>query len=240
MGIKSEKEGAGVKDTIWALCPLCGTILIYWAAKRLYRSFPKVYLTPLLVTPLILIAIITCSGVSFDAYNKGAGWLSQMVEPATIALAVTLYKHFDVMKKNALVILTSVGCGAIASIITSAGLAHLFGLNTEIMDSLAPRSATTPIAISISSIIGGVQTITAVATLITGVLGLMIGPYIVKWCGIRGPIARGVLLGTSAHSAGISKALEYDAVTGSVAGIAMLVTAFVTLFITPWLIALFQ
>ncbi|MEW9701660.1 LrgB family protein [Paenibacillus sp. SI8] len=225
---------------LWAIIWFCGTIACYWASKRLYRAYPKIYLTPLLVAPIVIIAVISISGVKFDAYNEGAGWLSQMVEPATIALAVMLYKHFDVMKKHAFVIMASVGCGAVASIVTSAGLAHLFGLSTEIVDSLAPRSATTPIAISISHGIGGLPTITAVATLITGVLGLVLGPYIVKWFRIRGPVARGVLLGTSAHSAGISKAFEYDALTGSVAGIAMLVTAFVTLCITPLLIGWFQ
>ncbi|MFD0694673.1 LrgB family protein [Paenibacillus sp. GCM10027628] len=215
------------------------TIAIYWVAKRLYRAFPIVVLTPLLITPVLVIAIIEISGVSFDTYNKGAGWLSQMVEPATIALAVTLYKHVDIMKKHAYTIMTSVACGAVAAIVTSAGLAHLFGLNSAIMDSLAPRSATTPIAISISQMIGGMPTLTAVATLITGLLGLIAGPLVVKWFRIRGPVARGVMYGTSAHSAGISKALEDGAVTGSVAGIAMLITAFVTLCVTPWLIALF-
>lgn len=220
----------------WLFC----TIAVYAAAKRLYRAFPQIYLTPLLVTPIIIIVAIELSGVSFDTYNQGAKWLSDMIEPATIALAVTLYKHFDVMKKNASAILISVGCGAIAAIITSAGLAHLFGLTNAIMDSLAPRSATTPIAISISKIIGGVPTITAVATLVTGLLGMIIGPLIVKWFRIHSPIARGVLFGTSAHSAGISKALEYDGVSGSVAGIAMMVTAFVTLCVAPWLMMLFQ
>ncbi|UKS29284.1 LrgB family protein [Paenibacillus sp. HWE-109] len=229
-----------MNDTLLSLIWLGSTILIYGGAKKLHQYFPKAYLTPLLITPMILIALISGTGVSFDTYNEGAGWLSKMIEPATIALAVMLYKYYNVMKKHAIVILTSVTCGAIASIVTSAGLAHLFGLSAEITDSLAPRSATTPIAIAISNLIGGVPTITAVATLITGILGLILGPVIVKWCGIQNPVARGVLLGTSAHSAGISKALEYDAVTGSVAGIAMLTTAFVTLAVAPFLIVLFR
>jgi predicted murein hydrolase (TIGR00659 family) len=225
---------------IQALGWLCGTIAIYWAAKRLYRAYPKVYLTPLLVVPIIVILATLLSGVSFDQYDKGAGWLTKLVEPATIALAMTLYRHMDILKNNGWAIATSVTAGAVIAILTSAGLAYLFGLEPDIMESLAPRSATTPIAISISGSIGGVPTITAIATLITGLIGLIAGPLIVKWFGIKSAIARGVLFGTSAHSAGISKALEYDAVTGSVAGIAMMVTAFVTLLATPWLIGLFE
>ncbi|UVI27764.1 LrgB family protein [Paenibacillus spongiae] len=220
-----------------ALLWLIVTIVIYMAAKKLYRAYPKVFLTPILVAPIMVIVVILVCGVSFDTYDEGAGWLTKMIEPATIALAITLYKHVDILKKNAYAILASVSFGAVAAIITSVGFARMFGLNEEIMDSLAPRSATTPIAVTISQFNGGVPTITAIATLITGLLGMILGPLIVKWFGIRSSIARGVLFGTSAHSAGISKALEYDAVTGSVAGIAMMFTAFVTLCAAPWLIA---
>ncbi|MFX3634862.1 MAG: LrgB family protein [Candidatus Pristimantibacillus sp.] len=216
---------------------LCITIIIYWSSKRLYRIYPRLWLTPLLVTPVIIITIIEFSKISFTTYNRGAGFLTDMIEPATIALAVMLYKHLDVLKKNVLLIASSVCCGAIASVITSLGFARLFGLDMQMMESLAPRSATTPIALSISQMIGGLPTITAVATLITGLLGMIVGPLIVKWFSIRNPVARGVLFGTSAHSAGISKALEYGAVTGSAAGIAMLIAAFATLCVTPWIVS---
>lgn len=216
------------------------TYVVYRMAKKLYRSYPKIYLTPLIVTPVLVIAVLECSGVSFDRYDEGAGWLSDLVEPATIALALTLYRNFGALKRNALAIFAGAGAGAFAAIVTSAGLAWLLGLKPALVDSLAPRSATTPIAISVAGTTGGVPTITAVATLITGVLGLVLGPPIVRRLRIESPVARGILFGTSAHSAGISKALEYDAVSGSVAGIAMILTAFVTLIATPWVLAAIQ
>lgn len=212
------------------------TVAVYVLSKRIYRSYPKIYLTPLLVTPIVLIAALELSGVSFAAYDKGAGLLSDLVEPATIALAVTLYKHIDVLRKHAGAIAAGAGCGAVAAVVTSVGLARMLGLQTNVTDSLAPRSATTPIALSVSHMIGGVPTLTAVATLITGLLGLLIGPLVVKALRVDSPVARGVLFGTSAHSAGISKALEYDAVTGSVASISMMFAAFVTLCVTPWIL----
>ncbi|MFF2094028.1 LrgB family protein [Paenibacillus sp. NPDC058174] len=218
---------------------LLATIAVYAGAKRLYRMYPKLWLTPLLVTPAIIIIAIELLGVPFKQYNNGAGVLTDMIEPATVALAVLLYKHLDVLKKNALLIAVSVSSGAIAAIVTSAGLARLLGLNAQMMETLAPRSATTPIALAVSDMLGGLPTITAVATLITGLLGMIVGPLVVRLCRIRNPIARGVLFGTSAHSAGVSKAFEYGPVTGSVAGIAMLLTAFVTLCAAPWLVSLF-
>ncbi|GGG83669.1 LrgB family protein [Paenibacillus radicis (ex Gao et al. 2016)] len=224
-----------IEAALWLLA----TIAVYACAKRLYRFYPKLWLTPLLVTPAIIIIAIELLGVPFKQYNNGAGVLTDMIEPATVALAVILYKHLDVLKKNALLIAVSVSSGAIAAIITSAGLARLLGLNAQMMETLAPRSATTPIALAVSNMLGGLPTITAVATLITGLLGMIVGPLIVRWCRIRNPIARGVLFGTSAHSAGVSKAFEYGQVTGSVAGIAMLLTAFVTLCTAPWIVSLF-
>jgi len=220
----------------WLIC----TIAVYWVSKKLYKAYSFVLLTPLLVTPVIIIAMIELNSISYDTYNEGAGWLTKMVEPAAIAMGVTLYKHFDILKRNAYALLVSVGCGAVAAIVTSAGLSRLFGLDSRIMESLAPRSATTPIAVTISSMLGGIPAVTAVATLITGLLGFLLGPAVVKWFRIRHPVARGALLGTSAHSAGISKAVEYDAVTGSAAGIAMIFTAFVTLCAAPWLVNLLQ
>lgn len=219
-----------------AILWLALTVAVYVLSKLIYRRYPKIYLTPLLVTPIVLIAALELSGVSFAAYDKGARLLSDLVEPATIALAVTLYKHVDVLRKHAGAIAAGAGCGAVAAVVTSVGLARMLGLQTNVTDSLAPRSATTPIALSVSHMIGGVPTLTAVATLITGLLGLLIGPFVVKALRVNSPVARGVLFGTSAHSAGISKALEYDAVTGSVASISMMFTAFVTLCVTPWIL----
>ncbi|WP_256760168.1 LrgB family protein [Cohnella sp. WQ 127256] len=223
-----------------ALIWLIFTIAVYFISKFLYSRYPRIILNPLLVCPFVLIVTLNVGGVSFTNYDQGAHWLTDMVEPATIALAVTLYKHLDVLKKNATIILVGVGGGALSAIVTSAGMSRLLQLTPEIMDSLAPRSATTPIAVTVSGMIGGLPPITAVATMITGLLGMIVGPLVVKWCRIRNPVARGIVFGTSAHSAGISKALEYGSVTGSVAGISMLFTALLTLCLTPWIMILFR
>ncbi|MGE5702605.1 MAG: LrgB family protein [Clostridia bacterium] len=219
---------------------LLGTILVYFICKRIYGTYRKIYLTPLLLTPVILIVALTVSGVSFADYNKGAGFLTDLVEPATIALAVMLYKHFDQLKKHAVTVLISTSFGAMIAVLTSIGFSAWFGLSPQIVDSLAPRSATTPIAVAISSHVGGLPTITAVATLFTGLVCMITGPLVVKWCRIRHPIARGVLFGTSSHSSGIAKAMEYDPLSGSIATIAMMVTAFITLGAAPWLLTLMQ
>jgi len=219
---------------------LAFTVLVYSISKLVYRKFSKLYLTPLLITPIIVTGTVWWSGRSYGDYHQGTGLLSDMVEPATIALAVILYRNFHLLKKHAVAILASVGFGTLAAIVTTASLAHWIGLSNEIASSLAPRTASTPIAVSISNMTGGLPTITAIATLITGLLGMVLGPLVVKWLRIHHPVARGLMLGTSSHTAGISKALEYGTVSGSIAGIAMILTAFVALCIAPWLITLLQ
>jgi len=223
-----------------ALFWLALTVFVYAAARKLYARHGKIYLSPLLVAPIVLIAAIELTGVPFAQYDRGGHWLTDLIEPATIALAVTLYKHLDVLKEHAATIVLSVGGGAVAAIVTSAGLAKLLRLSTSVADSLAPRSATTPIAVTVSGMIGGMPTLTAVATLVTGLLGMIVGPLAVKWFRVSNPVARGILYGTSAHSAGISKALESGPVAGSAAGIAMLLTALLTFCLAPWIMIWFQ
>lgn len=215
------------------------TVAIYWGVKRLYRVRPVMILSPLLITPAAVIAILLWSGIPYESYNAGAGWLSDMIGPATVALAVPLYKNVHILKKHALAIGISVFAGSTVAIISSVWLARELRLPPQIIDSLAPRSATTPIALAISGMNGGLPAMTALFVLMTGLLGMMIGPAVIRIFRIRGEIARGVMLGTSAHTAGTSKAFEFGSVTGSISSIAMILTAFFTLFTAPWILGWF-
>jgi predicted murein hydrolase (TIGR00659 family) len=222
-----------------AMVCLVLTLLIYWVSKRIYRHVPKFYLTPLLLTPIALIFIVECFNIPYDTYNKDVKWLSDMIGPATIALAVPLYKNSHVLRKHAVTIGVSVGFGAVAAILTSAWMSQWLHLNVKITDSLAPRSATTPIAMAVSDTLGGIPNITAVFVLLTGLLGMIVGPLVIKAFKITNDIARGVLFGTSAHTAGTSKAFEFGPVSGTTSSIAMILTAFITLCTAPllmWLI----
>lgn len=214
------------------------TLLIYGLSKKLYRAYPKVYFSPLLITPLALIIGLMLTNVSFDTYNGGGKWLSLMLQPATVAFAIPLYKYYDVLKKHAIEILASVLTGSIVAIFSSALFAEWLHLDHQLISSLVPRSVTTPIAMSVSQVIGGVPNITAVFVIITGLLGSMIGPMVVRALRIDGEVARGVLLGTSAHGTGTSKAFELSSLTGTISSISMILAALFTLTTAPLLIAL--
>jgi predicted murein hydrolase (TIGR00659 family) len=212
------------------------TVAIYAAGKKLYRLVPKVLVTPLITVPAVLIGIVVAFHIPFEAYASGTKWISWMIGPATVALAVPLYKNFGVLKKHALTIGLSVFSGAVIAVLTSAWMARLLHLNEQLTDSIAPRSATTPIAMAISGHIGGIPSITAVFVLMTGVAGMLVGPLAVRLFRITNDIARGVLFGTSSHNAGTAKAFEFGSVPGTIASIAMVLTAIVTLCAAPLII----
>ncbi|WP_336771308.1 LrgB family protein [Paenibacillus sp. MMO-58] len=212
------------------------TVLVYILSQKIYRYKPMMVLSPLIVTPVVLIVLLAVTRTSYADYNAGAHWLSDMLGPATIAFAIPLSRHFDLIKKHAAQIIISVLTGSAAAVASSLWLAQGLGLNDKIIYSLIPHSATTPIAMNVSQSIGGIPTITAVAVMITGIFGSLVGPPIIRLFRIRNEVARGVLLGTSAHGAGTSKAFELGSISGTVSSVSMILTAIITLFLTPLLL----
>ena len=221
-----------------AACCLFVTVFIYLGSKRLYIRIPRAYLTPLIITPAAVILIVLWGDVPYSSYNNGTKWLTDMIGPATVTLAVPLYKNLGILKKHAAAIVAGVLSGAILAILTSVLLAEALHLSPSLAESLAPRSATTPIAMAVAGAIGGIPNMTAVFVLITGILGVVAGPLVIRLLRIDNEIARGVLLGTSSHTAGTSKAFEFGAVAGSISSIAMILTAFITLCAAPWIMSL--
>jgi len=209
------------------------TLGVYYSAKKIYQKWSKVYLSPLLITPVILVVFLLSAGVPYESYNSGGQWLSDLLQPATVAFAVPLYKHFKVLKKHAVEIIASVLFGSIVAMVSSVFLAKWMHLSNSLVTSLMPRSITTPIAINVSQVIGGVPNITAVFVILTGLFGTIIGPSVLRIFHIDNEVARGVLLGTSAHGMGTSKAFEMSALSGTISSVSMILAALFTLGMAP-------
>ncbi|WP_332107955.1 CidB/LrgB family autolysis modulator [Paenibacillus sp. URB8-2] len=205
----------------------------------MYAAKTKVYLSPLIITPLLIISFLLMMGVSFDSYNAGGKWLTDLLQPATVAFAIPLHKNFKVLKKHATEIAAGVLSGTVMAVISSVLLAHWLHLSSNLATSLVPRSVTTPIAMNISQSIGGIPSITAVFVILTGVLGTLMGPTVLRLFRIDNEVARGVSLGTAAHGMGTSKAFELSSLTGTISSIAMILTALFTLSVAPALLAVF-
>jgi predicted murein hydrolase (TIGR00659 family) len=216
------------------------TVLVFWLAKKLYGRWSVLILLPILTAPIVLVVILTTAHVSYGSYMAGGKWLTYLLQPATVAFAVPMVRHFELLKKHALEIVSSVVLGSLVAIVTSMVLAGWMHLNPTLADSLAPRSVTTPIAMVISQKFGGVSTMTAVFVMVTALIGIVIGPLIIRYLSLRSAVARGAMFGMGAHGAGTSRAFEMGAVEGTVASLSMIIAAGASLLIAPTLVPLIQ
>jgi predicted murein hydrolase (TIGR00659 family) len=212
------------------------TIFSYFGAKFLYGLRKSVFLCPLLICPLALISLLLSFHVSYDVYYSGTQWITDMLQPATVAFVVPLYKYHRLLRKYALEIVVGGAGGSFIAILSSVEYGKWLNLTPQVLDSMAPRSVTTPIAMDVSQTIGGVPTMTAVFVILTGIMGLIVGPFILKWLPIKNEVSKGMLLGMGAHGAGASKAYEIGSVEGAIASLTMIIAGFVTIMIAPLLV----
>lgn len=211
---------------------LIGTIIIFLLSKKVYQKMNWIILSPLLICPLIVIALLLFTHTSYNDYNSGATWLSKLLGPATVAFAVPIYKNFPLLKEHAKAIGASLVTGSAVAIISSFLFAMWIGLSNDMVNSLVPRSITTPIAMDISEIIGGEPTMTAVFVIVTGLTGSIIGPLVIKYIRIRTSAAKGLLLGMGAHGCGTSKAFELGELEGTYSSLAMIIAALISIVLS--------
>jgi len=221
--------------------PLFGitlTLVIYLLAQILYRRVGSVWANPVLVAIVTIILLLKGSGIDYRDYAHGGDILLFLLGPSVVALAVPLYQRREEVWQRKRPILIGIFAGSLASILSACGLAWLLGGSREVILSLAPKSVTTPIAISIVEKIGGVAPLTAALVVLTGCLGAVCGPEFCRRIGITSPIATGLAMGTSAHGIGTARMFEIDRLAGAVAGLAIGLNGLMTTFLLPLLMAL--
>lgn len=214
------------------------TLAIYFAAKYVYRRTGSILFLPLLVCPVIIILLMSFFKVSYTDYEDGGKFLTMMLQPATVALAVPMYKYRQAVKKYFVEISLCVSVGAVASLVTSVLLAGYFGMDNQLAASLAPRSITTPVAMGISDVIGGNPAITAAFVVATAILGTIFTTVLLKYVPIKNPVTKGMLYGISANGTGTAKAYELGRLEGVIASLAMIFMAIITAIIAPDIVAI--
>ena len=212
------------------------TVAAYYIAKVLYSRKPVIGLSPLLVCPALLIFLLAYGNVSYQAYYEGAQWFTNMLQPATVAFAVPLYKHRSLIQAYALEIVVGVVGGSVIALITSVAFSQWFQISPEMMGSMAPRSITTPLAMLVSQNIGGIPALTAVFVILTGLTGILLGPLVVRYFSIKSEVSKGLLMGMGAHACGTSKAYEMGQMEGAVASLTMIFAGIITLLLAPLLV----
>lgn len=214
------------------------TLLVFYGAQIIYTRWKWALLNPVLITVIVLMAFLKVTRIPYAAYFEGGQVISFFLGPAVVALGVPLYLHLPTIKRNARAILASVLVGSVTGIISAGGIAALLGASDAIVISIAPKSATTPIAMGIVEKLGGIPALTAAIVVATGLFGAVIGPVWLKWLRITSPTAFGLAMGAAAHGIGTSRAVEEGEVQGALSGLALCVNGLLTALLTPLLIRL--
>jgi predicted murein hydrolase (TIGR00659 family) len=209
------------------------SILAYAVGMYLAKRTKLAIMNPLLIAMAIVIAILMVLKIDYETYNKGGSMITFFLGPATVVLAVPLYRQWELLKKNLAPILVGIIVGSIAGLITILGLGKLLGLDAVLIASMMPKSTTTPIAIEISAVLGGNPSLTATFVSITGITGYIAGVKILSIFGIRNPIAKGVAMGTSCHAVGTAKAMEIGEVEGAMSSLSIGIAGLFTVFMIP-------
>jgi predicted murein hydrolase (TIGR00659 family) len=227
---------------IWAylsaspLLHLTLTLAAFVAASIIYRkSRLNPLLNPVLLSVIAIVAILYGTDTSYDTYFNGAQFVHFLLGPATVALAIPLYRQFDRVRKSALAILVSLVSGSITAATSAILIAWLLGAQPVSIVSLAPKSATTPVAMGISEQLGGLPSLTAVLVILTGITGAMLGPVVLKLLKVRNWSAIGMALGTASHGIGTARALQVNELAGAFSGLAMGLNAIATAILLPLL-----
>ncbi len=188
---------------------------------------------PILVGAILVIAVLLITGIDPEVYERDTQGISWLLTPATVCLALPLYQHIKVLKKDLPAILTGIVAGSLAGLICIFLMCKLFDLNNELTVSLLPKSITTAIGTALSAQNGGNTALTSVVIIITGVFGNLIGTGFSKLLKLNDPISQGVAFGTASHLGGTSKATELGTITGAVSSLSLVVAGIFTAVVFP-------
>lgn len=220
---------------------LFGVALSLWAfilARRLHQRLPNPLLNPLLLAPLLVIVILVSLGIPYRQYNEGGSIVSFFLGPATVALAVPLYRQLPTIRRMWLPILVGATAGSAMGILSSIILVKWLGGTDQVLRSMISRSTTTPIAVGITASLGGLSPLTVVSVVVTGTFGGIIGPELLRLIGVKHPVAVGIAIGTASHAGGTSRAIRIGQVEGSMSGMAIVLTGLITALLVPIVVPL--
>jgi predicted murein hydrolase (TIGR00659 family) len=221
--------------------PLFGvgvTLAVYQAALAAYERTRWMFLQPVLVSMAVLIGVLLLAGLSYQEYRQSTFLLSVLLGPTTVALAVPLFLNLKRIRQLFWPTLITLVVAGVFATVLGVALAWAFGAERMMLMTLAPKSVTSPIAMLVAEQIGGVAALAAVFVLITGVLGAMCGPELLRRIGVHHPAAQGMALGITAHAVGTARALQEGEESGAFAALAMSLMGMLTAILLPLAVAL--
>ena len=203
------------------------TVGLYCGGVALHHRLRLAILHPTLLAFVALILFLKVCGIDYGHYRQATEILDFLLGMSVVALGYLMYEQTDRLRGQVLPILTSIG------VLSVVYIARALGADRTILNSIAPKSVTVPIAVAISEPLGGVVSVTSVVVFLVGIFGSIVGPRLLRRCGIRNPLARGLALGSAAHGIGTARAIELGAVEGALSGLARALMGIVTALLVP-------
>lgn len=202
------------------------------------RKTKNPLLNPLLVAIILVILFLIGFGIPKEQYDSGGSFILFFLGPATVVLAVPLYKQIELLKKDLVPILLGILVGSTTSIMSVILLSRLFEVDLSIAVSMLPKSVTTAIGMEISKEIGGIVSLSVAVIVLTGITGAVIGPGLLKLFRITDEVAQGIAIGTASHAVGTSKAMELGETQGAMSGLSIGIAGIATVILVPLFIGL--
>jgi predicted murein hydrolase (TIGR00659 family) len=212
---------------------LCAYLFAQWVYARCGFS-PLA--NPVAIAIALISLVLVASGMSYQRYFAGAQFVHFLLGPATVALAVPLARQVPRLRQSLFPLACAMLCGCVTAIVSAVGVAVLLGASPELAASIAPKSATTPIAMAISEHLGGVPALTAVLVIGTGIFGAITARFLMHALGVKSHAAQGLALGMASHGIGTARAFQVSPEMGAYAGLGMGMNGVLTALLAPWLV----
>lgn len=222
---------------LWLTLTLIAYQLGIWVFGKLGCN-PLV--NPVLTAVIILVVLLKVCGIDYQTYFRGAQFIHFLLGPATVSLAIPLYREIEIIRKSFVPIIITLAVGSITAVISAVGIVWLLGGEKIILLSVAPKSVTTPIAMGISEQIGGLPSLTAVVVVLTGITGAVGGDFILNRLKITDDNARGMALGVASHGIGTAHAIQRSRKAGAFSALAMALNGLFTALLLPLFVRLLQ
>lgn len=229
-----------MQQTLIAISIILVTIGAYLVMTKLYTRFSYPIFLPVITTTLTIVLLLLVFHISYKNYMVGGKWINSLLGPGVVALAYPLYNSRKILMNNIFPIFTGVFIGMLFGMVSGLLFAEAFGINRDLILSILPKSITTPVAIQITTSLGGVPSMTAVFVMIAGISGVVIGPAILKWVRIHSFLGKGIAFGSASHALGTAKTIEYGELAVSMSSVSMTLSALLGSIFGPIVVWIFH
>ena len=216
------------------------TLIAYACVRRLYVKYNHPLLNVVALSAAVVIAVLVAADISYEAYTPAKDIMTAPIGAATVALALPLHRHRAVLRRYAPLIVGGVALGAFLAMVSAGLIAQLGGLPRDVVMSILPKGVSSPFAVEIAGMHGGIPALTAAFVVATGTLGSLLGAWTLTVARVRDPMARGLSLGTVSHAQGTASALLEGEQQGAMAGLAMILAGILSAAMSPLVVRLLE